>query len=231
MLPERAQPDVTQYSPVTSTVPSLQVEMAREEERARIAREIHDEMGGNLTAIKMSLALLKKSLPNDDIALAEKALYLDKLVDHTIDAMHRLANNLRPAVLDLGLVAACEWQVQEFSKHTAIECKFISRHKNLLLRADLMMTLSRLLQECLTNVAKHAGASQVCVELTADKRTVRMRILDNGCGISPASLANENALGIRGMRERASQVGGTFAITGNADGGSIAVIALPRVGP
>jgi len=199
-----------------------------EQERARIAREIHDEMGGNLTAIKMALAMLRKNLP-EDVKIAEQAAYLDSLVDRSIDAMHRLANNLRPAVLDLGLIAACEWQVQEFVHQNGIACQFISQYKDLLLHADLVTILFRVLQESLTNIAKHANAANVHVTLEADSHTVCLRVADDGCGLSTAALANHNALGIRGMIDRAREAGGTLVISNNVGGGSVVSATIPRI--
>jgi len=206
-----------------------QAEIAREEERARIAREIHDELGGNLIAIKMALAILTRTLPAEP-ALTEKAAYLDSLVDRTIEATHRLATSLRPSVLDFGLVAAIEWQVREFRKQTGIDCTFDAGDETLVVPAELATALFRIVQESFTNIIKHAHASRVCVTLAGSRRTVRLSVTDNGRGVGETAQnpANSQALGIRSMTERASSIGGVLTVTGKAGGGTVVSIKAPR---
>jgi len=140
-------------------------EAVKESERMRIAREIHDDLGGNLTAIKMAMALLTRRLPPDDRALAEKAAYVDHLVDRTIEAVHRISADLRPSILDFGIVAAIEWQAREFEKQLGIPCTLTTNNREIDLHGDQATALFRIFQEALTNVSKHAGASQVTVRL------------------------------------------------------------------
>ncbi|MES2831540.1 MAG: sensor histidine kinase [Pseudomonadota bacterium] len=206
-------------------------DLAREDERARIAREIHDELGGNLTAIKMALAMLTRNLPTEP-TLAENAAYLDSLVDRTIESMHRLATNLRPSVLDFGLVAAIEWQLREFRKQTNIDCSLDAEDETAIVPAELATTLFRILQESLTNISKHAQASQVCVTLGGSKRTVQLRVADNGVGCSDPipDMSNRQALGIRGMIERANSIGGKLTVSRNVGGGTVISVKAPRAG-
>src|SRR5471030_795499 len=142
---------------------SAHAERVKEQERTRIAREIHDELGGNLTAIKMAVAMLAARLDEvgDYPALREKTDYVDALVDRTIDAVHRISLDLRPALLDLGLAAALEWQVKEFEKQTGIASSFNANQREIDLDNDQATALFRIAQEALTNIAKHAGASQI----------------------------------------------------------------------
>jgi len=206
---------------------SAHVERVKEQERTRIAREIHDDLGGNLTAIKMALALLARRLPADNPPLAEKAAYLDALVDRTIESVHRIAGDLRPGVLDFGIVTAIGWQAQEFEKQLGIPCRFTSAVGELDLDADQAIALFRIFQEALTNVGKHAGASRVDVRLTQGDGGVRLEIADDGCGIAPTDRLKPHSFGIRGMAERASALGGSLAIGPAPGGGSLVAICLP----
>ena len=205
---------------------SAHVETVKEQERTRIAREIHDDLGGNLTAIKMSLALLTRRLP-PDAQMLEKASYLDSLVDRTIESVHRIAGDLRPGILDFGLVAAIEWQAQEFEKQLGITCEFASNRKDIKLHPDQATALFRIFQEALTNITKHAQATAVRVALVRGSRNVRMQISDNGCGIATEDRIKPKSFGIRGMAERARGLGGTLAVTGGAAGGTVVMVKVP----
>ena len=144
---------------------SAHVNTVKEKERTRIAREIHDDLGGNLTAIKMALALLTRRLPTKSPELHEKAAYVESLVDRTIEAIHRIAGDLRPGILDFGLVAAIDWQSKEFEKQLGMPCEFVSNKAEIDLDLDQATALFRIFQEALTNIAKHAQASLVTVQL------------------------------------------------------------------
>ena len=135
---------------------SAHINTVKEQERTHIAREIHDDLGGNLTAIKMALALLTRRLPGNNPDLTEKAAYVESLVDRTIETVHRIAANLRPGILDFGLVAAIDWQAKEFEKQVGIPCKFSSNKTDIDLDLDQATALFRIFQEALTNIAKHA---------------------------------------------------------------------------
>jgi signal transduction histidine kinase len=201
------------------------IQQVKEQERARIAREIHDDLGGNLTAIKMALAMLAARLP-DDPALRDKADYLDDLVDRTIEAVHRISLDLRPGTLDLGLVAALEWQAREFEKQMGIACVFRSADKEIDLDPDQAVALFRIVQEALTNIAKHAGATRVTLSLRRLRQHLTLSIGDNGRGITPADRLKPQSFGLRGMSERARALGGTLALSQAPGGGTMVVVKI-----
>jgi signal transduction histidine kinase len=209
------------------------MEKVKEQERERIAREIHDDLGGNLTAIKMALAMLAARLPADDPTLQQKAAYVDSLVDRTIDAVHRLTLDLRPSVLDFGLLPALEWQAKEFEAQAGIACTVQAGMKELALDPGQATALFRIAQEALTNIAKHAHASAVAIRLTRSRGVLTLKIVDNGRGIGPADRAKPDSFGLRGMAERAAALGGTLSL-GHAVGGGTEVaikIRLPAPAP
>jgi two-component system, NarL family, sensor histidine kinase UhpB len=206
------------------------IEQVKEQERTRIAREIHDDLGGNLTAIKMALAMLTTRLPGD-AALTDKAAYVDGLVDRTIDAVHRISLDLRPPTLDLGIVAALEWQALEFEKQAGIACVFRSPNKDIELDPDHAAALFRIFQEALTNIAKHARATRVSVTLRRERRQLLLTIRDNGCGIEPADRLKPQSFGLRGMSERARALGGTLALSPAPGGGTMVAVKIRLATP
>jgi two-component system sensor histidine kinase UhpB len=206
---------------------SAHVEKVKEQERTRIAREIHDDLGGNLTAIKMALALLTRRLPADDTSLTEKAAYVDSLVDRTIETVHRIAGDLRPGILDFGLVAAIGWQAGEFEKQLGIPCEFSSNKKEIELDLDQATALFRIFQEALTNIGKHAQATKVTVQLVRTNRFVRLEITDNGCGIAATDRLKPKSFGIRGMVERSIALGGSLSVSTAPAGGTVVAIKIP----
>ena len=203
------------------------IEKVKEQERTRIAREIHDELGGNLSAIKMALAMLAARLP-EDAALQEKAGYVDALVDRTIDAVHRISVDLRPALLDLGLVAALEWQVQEFEKQAGVHATFSANQREIDLDSEQASALFRIAQEALTNIAKHAHATRVTVKLALTRQHVALKISDNGGGIWQADRAKPESFGLRGMAERARALGGTLTLSHAPGGGTVVAVKIKR---
>jgi signal transduction histidine kinase len=209
---------------------SAHTDRVKEQERKRIAREIHDELGGNLTAIKMAVAMLAARLENSNAepALREKTEYVDALVDRTIDAIHRISLDLRPALLDLGLVAALEWQVGEFARQTGIDSCFSTNQRDIGLDNDQATALFRIAQEALTNIAKHAHASKVTVKLARQRHHVSLKISDNGSGIRAADRAKPDSFGLRGMAERARALGGTLALSHASGGGTVVAIKIKR---
>ena len=206
------------------------IEQVKEQERARIAREIHDDLGGNLTAIKMALSMLSSRLPQEQPQLLEKAAYLDDLVDRTIEAVHRISLDLRPSTLDLGIVAALEWQAREFEKGSGIACIFRSAEREIELDPDHAAALFRIFQEALTNVAKHAGATRVTVTLRRQRQHLTLAICDNGRGIAPADRLKPHSFGLRGMSERARALGGTLTLSAAPGGGTMVTIKI-RLAP
>jgi two-component system sensor histidine kinase UhpB len=206
---------------------SAHVERVKEQERTRIAREIHDDLGGNLTAIKMALALVTRRLPVEDSALFEKASYVDSLVDRTIETVHRISGDLRPSVLDFGLVAAIEWQAKEFEKQVGIPCKVTSNIEEINLHLDQATALFRIFQEALTNISKHAQATRVVVRLMRNECNVELEIEDNGLGLGKSDKLKPKSFGIRGMIERAVALGGTLSVNDGEGGGAIVTITIP----
>ena len=205
------------------------IEDVKEQERTRIAREIHDDLGGNLTAIKMALAMLARRLPAEEPQLAEKAAYVDALVDRTIDAVHRISLDLRPSMLDFGIVAALEWQLREFEKQMGLRCSFTSNQKEIELSAGHATALFRIFQEALNNIAKHAGATRVAVTLRRLPHHIALKICDNGGGIAPLDQMKPGSFGLRGMSERARALGGTLALSRPPGGGTIVTIRIELI--
>ncbi|HCY62809.1 MAG TPA: histidine kinase [Oxalobacteraceae bacterium] len=211
---------------------SAHVEKVKEQERSRIAREIHDDLGGNLTAIKMALALLARHLPADAaLELTDKARYVDSLVDRTLEAIHRIAGDLRPGVLDFGIGAAIEWQAREFEKQTGIPCALDVDAQEIALPTDQATVLFRIFQEALTNICKHAGAGRVEVRLVCREDNLFLEVADNGKGIAAADQRKPQSFGIRGMTERVLALGGELCLENAAAGGCVVSIRIPLSNP
>lgn len=206
---------------------SAHVETVKEKERTRIAREIHDDLGGNLTAIKMALALLTRRMPQADADLLQKANYLDSLIDRSIETVHRIAGDLRPSVLDFGLVAAIDWQAREFEKQLGMPCEFTANCEDIDLHPDQATALFRIFQEALTNIGKHAQASRVTVRLVRNRNNVQLEIEDNGQGLAVSDRMKPKSFGIRGMIERASALGGRLIVDAGKHGGTLVAITIP----
>jgi two-component system sensor histidine kinase UhpB len=209
---------------------SANILMVKEQERTRIAAEIQDDLGGNLAAIKLALAALMKHLPHGDAAQLEVS-YVDALVDRSIGAMQRIASDLRPGILDFGLVAAIGWQAEEFEKQHGITCTFLANRDALALDADTSTALFRIFQEAISNVARHARASQVSVRLLTGANSLRMEISDNGCGIAADDHLKPKSFGIRGMTERVKSLGGEMSIEALPNGGSSVKLRIPLKRP
>jgi PAS domain S-box-containing protein len=201
----------------------------REEDRARMAREIHDELGQALTGLKMDLAWLQKRTRPKHKDLLQKFRDMSDLVDTTIQDVRRIATELRPGMLDdLGLVPAMEWQLQEFQKRSGIRCLFASDLEEVGLGAEETTALFRILQETLTNVARHAAATRVEVSLDEEQGYVRLQVRDNGRGITAEEVEGSRSFGLLGMRERILLRSGDFSIQGTPGQGTTVVIKLPR---
>jgi PAS domain S-box-containing protein len=202
---------------------------ARESERTQIAREIHDELGQALTALKMDLFSLKHTVPaplRDPLLV--KTDEMAKLIDEMVDKVRTLATELRPAVLDsLGLSAAIEWAVQRFAQRTRIEGALDMPAEPLRLDADRSTDLFRILQEALTNVARHARASRVDVHLRATPGEIVLEVHDNGRGITDSETENVRSFGLLGMRERTLPWGGELCVRGAPQGGTSVIACIP----
>lgn len=210
---------------------SAHIEQVKEQERTRISREIHDDLGGNLTAIKMALTLLAHRLPADNADLAEKAAYVDLLVDRTIEAAHRIAIDLRPSILDCGIVAALDWQAGEFTTQLGIPCRFESNAVEINLNPDQATAIFRISQEALTNIAKHANAASVDMQLLRTKNSLQLKISDDGKGLDASDRLKPQSFGIRGMIERANSLGGKLTITPSPQGGNMVDVKIPLARP
>ena len=207
------------------------IERVKEEERAHVAREIHDDLGGTLTAAKIDLAWMRGRLRPEQSALAEKADAMEALLDSAIEATGRISRSLRPVVLDYGVSAAIEWQVKEFRKRMGITCDFVCSRDDIVLDRELSTALFRIFQETLTNIAKHAGASHVDISLEDDGNSVLLTVTDDGRGIDPGDMHKSGSYGIRGMRERADFLGGTIDISGASGAGTQVRVSLPAQRP
>jgi len=192
----------------------------REEERKRITREIHDEMGQSLTGLKMDLAWIRVRLQAGEVP-ANRQPVLDKLnmmgavLDGTANLVRKLCTELRPGILDdLGLTAALEWQAREFERRTSIKCRTKLELGELTVDSERSTALFRIFQEILTNVARHAKADRVEVSLKPVGRVVLLEVTDNGRGISESEKAGLKSLGLLGMRERAHILGGQVEFNG-----------------
>jgi PAS domain S-box-containing protein len=203
-------------------------ESVREEERTRISREIHDELGQAMTALKMDLSWLSKRLPKDQESLVEKSKSMSKLVDMTVQTVQKISAELRPGLLDdLGLVAAIEWQAGQFRERTGIECEAALDPDSISLDRERSTMFFRILQEALTNVTRHSQATRVKIGLIKRERKLLLRVRDNGKGITKSQICNANSLGLIGMRERVRPWRGRVKIRGVQNKGTILVVSMP----
>lgn len=206
------------------------LEKIQEEERTRIAREIHDELGQQLTCLKMDTAWIGKKISPEERLLQQKLNSMLSVIDDTVKSVRRISSELRPGILDdLGLLPALEWQSQEFEKHTGIKSSFISNVKNFSPEWDVSTHVFRVYQEALTNVARHAQATQVETTLREDDGYVLLTVKDNGKGIDMAAASVKNSLGLIGMRERAILFHGHLLIEGIPQEGTTITLKIPFV--
>src|SRR3954467_7956264 len=197
----------------------------REEERAHIAREIHDELGQVLTGLKTEVTWLAKRLREKP--LIEKTDSMCKLIDTTVQTVRKIATGLRPGMLDdMGIIAAVGWQVKEFQKRTSIRCR-AKLPPEVKLDIDVSTTMFRIFQEILTNVARHSRATRVDMELTIAEDKVALEVVDNGVGIADSDLNGKKSLGLLGMHERALLFGGEVKITGTPGHGTRVSVNIP----
>jgi len=197
----------------------------REEERAHIAREIHDELGQVLTGIKMEVGWLAKRLHEPQ--LLEKTESMSRLIDSSVQTVRKIATGLRPEMLDdMGLIAAVAWQAKEFQKRTGIRCR-TKLPPETKMDLDISTTVFRIFQEILTNVARHARATRIDIELELTDEALRLEVTDNGVGIPDSDLNGRKSLGLLGMRERALLFGGEVSISGTPGQGTRVSVSIP----
>ncbi len=207
---------------------AARLESIQEEERTRIAREIHDELGQALTGLKMDLTWLSKRMASDDMALGDKIKSMFGLIDSTIQSVRKIASGLRPEVLDhIGLVAALGWQARDFQARTGIRCKTSLPEIDLALDPERATAVFRIFQELLTNVARHANATKIDISLGLNDATLVLKVVDNGRGIDAALIHGSKSLGLLGMRERAQLIGGKIEFQGMPDKGTQATVTIP----
>jgi len=209
------------------------LESVREEESSRIAREIHDELGQAMTSLKLDLSWVARRLSIPETAdtrgrLLERIQGTMQQLEVTIQTVRAIATTLRPSVLDeLGLAAALDWQTRDFEKRTGIRCEWSMPLVPIPIGPDQATAIFRIYQEILTNVVRHAQASNIRIHLDITPGWLLFEVCDNGRGIPDSTLANQNSLGLLGMRERAAQWGGDVSIMGSEGMGTTVKVRLP----
>lgn len=206
---------------------SAHVEKAKESERGRIAREIHDDIGGTLTAVKLDLAWLSGRVARNR-PLKEKIQTMQQHLDSAMRSSIRIARDLRPSLLDYGIVPAIEWQLGDFQSRLGIDCVFERAEEDVELDSEIATAVFRIFQESLTNISKHARASRVQVRFDAHDSAVELEVSDDGEGIAPGSLHKADSFGLRGMRERVKELGGALDLDSGPGRGTTLRVRLPR---
>lgn len=204
------------------------LETIREAERTHIAREIHDELGQQLTGLKMDISWLSRKIKSEDKEVQVKISETIQLIDGTVKTVRRIATELRPSILDdLGLIAAMEWQSEEFERRSDIKTRFTSNVTAIAIDTDQATGIFRIYQESLTNVMRHADATTVEASLTISGEEIKLVIADDGKGFVVEEIANKKTLGLMGMRERATLLGGTYEISSKPSKGTAVIIVVP----
>jgi len=208
---------------------SVHLQYVREEERIRIAREVHDELGQSLTGLKLQLTWLAGRLPKNLKPLHGKIQTMAEGIDETIHAIRRIATELRPGLLDTaGLPAALEWQTNEFQRQTGIQCRVNVAIRDTILDQDLNTAFFRIFQETLTNIIRHANATKVEVRLSETTGHFVLEVKDNGRGISEKEIQDAKSIGWLGMSERAALLGGEVQFYGQPGKGTTVNVRIPR---
>jgi signal transduction histidine kinase len=201
-------------------------ESIKESERKRIAREIHDDLGQNLLALRIEVDLLA-SRTGRHPRLNARTRWMLEQIDAAVKSVRQIINDLRPNVLDLGLTAAVDWQIAEFQRRTGLSCELVSHNNDLHVSDRCATTLFRILQESLTNVSRHARATKVRVELAVDPESISMTISDNGIGLTTAGAPKPGSFGLVGIEERVRILGGKCIITGSPHAGTTIHVSIP----
>lgn len=213
-----------------SSLADSDAERIRESERRRIARDLHDDLGSHLTAIKMALAQLSTQLAASgaEPVLHAQTLRTDRLIDHAIDAMHNVIDDLYPPVLDLGLRAGLEWLASDFSRQSGISCHLYAGEElpPSLLDNFQIASLYRIAREALHNISRHAAASEVDIGLQLADRCLTLDINDNGIGLPDYAGTLPDATGLRGMRARAAAAGAALMLSSLPGNGTRIVVKL-----
>jgi len=210
---------------------SSYLQSAREQERASIAREIHDDLGQTLTGLKMDLSWMGKRLPKDQELLIERKKSMEGTLDTALETVERIILDLRPGLLDdLGLFAAVEWLVEDFGSRSGIECKIRTDSEEITLDKERSTATFRVLQETLTNIARHANATKVNISLTREAGELMLKVNDNGKGITKKQISHPKSFGLMGIKERAHVFGGKAEINGIRNKGTTVMVSIPIEG-
>lgn len=201
------------------------VQKVREEERVAIARELHDDLGQSLTAVKIDLGIIRQN--TSDEKTVQKIIKVSALVSETIKTVQKITFQLRPAIIDdLGLEAGIEWYTTEFSERNGIEVN-LEIIPDIVISPEISLVIFRIMQESLTNISRHAKANKIDIQLNESAENVIFVVKDNGIGISETQLNSKTSFGIIGMKERADSVGGTLKIIKNREGGTSLLLTFP----
>jgi len=205
------------------------LQSAQERDRRQISREIHDELGTVLTALKYDVVWVRRKSENISPKVLDKLDVMSKSIDSIIDTVQNICTHLRPGLLDdMGLSAAIEWQITKLSQTAGFAFK-VDLDEGVELELDGATTMFRVFQELLTNILRHAEADRVLVSLKQQSREVVLEVRDNGIGISDEQVRASSALGLIGIRERVAIHGGTFRIKGVSGEGSTAKVTIPTM--
>ena len=195
-----------------------------EMERAAIAREIHDDVGGSLTAVKFDLAWIGRHAQSPEVQL--RVASAQETLDQAIGASQRIMHNLRPAILEQGLVPALQWMTSRFERRNNVQCQFRTTHESISLPVGVPLVAYRFAQEALTNISKHAHATRVLVDLSLSAGVLSLEVSDNGCGLKPDDLTKARSFGLRGLHQRASTAGGWVDIASGEEGTTL-LLSVP----
>jgi signal transduction histidine kinase len=207
------------------------VQTAREDERARVAREVHDVLGQALTGLKIDIGWLARRLGGGEKEVAARVADMSRLIDSTIQVVRRIARELRPVILDdLGLAAAVQWQAREFEAHSGIPVDLVECVNDVDVPSSCATGVFRIYQEILTNVARHAGASHVSVRLARQAGALLLEVRDDGRGMSESQRNGAESLGLLVMRERATLLDGTLEFDGAPGAGTTIRLRVPLRG-
>ena len=201
------------------------LQTAIENERAAIAREIHDDIGGSLAAVRLDLSWIERHTASDDVQSHVSSA--GEMLQHAIGASQRIMMNLRPAILDQGLVPAIQWLAESFQRRAGVRTSLTTNRDDVRASKAIELTAYRTAQEALTNIAKHAQCTEVKIELSDAEGVLTLEISDNGRGISNAELQKAEAFGIRGLKERARVVGGWLDISTAHGSGTTVILSVP----
>ena len=208
---------------------SEHVQTIQEDERAHIAREIHDELGQRLTGIKMDLSWISGKIPTDNKDISERLNSLNLLIDDTVQSVRKISSELHPAILDdLGLRAAMEWQISEFNRRSGIQCEFKMIEDEFNFNNTQQKAIFRIMQESLTNILRHAHAKHVSIILEKNEDGITFTIKDNGKGIKNYDENAPKSFGILSMKERAHSLGGILSISSKLNKGTTINLFIPN---